>query len=318
MKLANRCLTILICIELICNNGVCVASPGMADAGEVKSHSSKQQSFTMPDEAVLALVAAIRTDDTKRIHQILGPGSSKLIHSGDTVADNQARDRFVAAFDLRWKIERNGATKATLLLGENDWPLPFPLVKTGTQWRFDAKSGEEEILNRHIGRNELAAIQVCLAYVDAQREYALKDSDNNGIHDYAMKLDSTPGVKDGLYWPTQAGESPSPLGPLVAKAKTEGYGSTLSAPYHGYLYKVMTGQGKDAPGGAYDYIVNGKMIGGFALVAYPARWGVSGIMTFIVNHDGVVFQNNLGNNTVEISSRMTHFNPDSTWTKARP
>lgn len=319
MKLAYRRLTICIGIALICIGGVGAGAAGANETVQAKpDRHPMQQGFTTPDAAVQALVAAIRTDDTQRIQRVLGPDSNKLIRSGDAVADDQARDRFVAAFDLRWKIERNGAARATLLLGENDWPFPFPLLKTGSQWRFDARSGAEEILNRRIGRNELAAIQVCLAYVDAQREYALKDSNNNGIHDYAMKLESTPATQDGLYWPTQAGEPASPLGPLVAKARAEGYASTLSEPYHGYLYKVLTGQDKDAPDGAYDYIVNGKMVGGFALVAYPARWGASGIMTFIVNHAGVVYQNNLGKETAALTSRMTRFNPDSTWTKVRP
>ena len=295
-------------------------SPAMAaEAAPVKTiHGRHQQRFATPEAAVQALVTALRSDDTKRIHHLLGPGSSKLIRSGDAVADDQARDRFVAAYERQWKLDREGDSKATLLLGGNEWPFPFPLVNMRGKWMFDARSGAEEILNRRSGRNELATIQVCLAYVDAQREYALKDGNSNGVHDYAMKLDSTPGTRDGLYWPTGEGQPPSPLGPLAAKAKAEGYEGVIGEPYHGYFYKILTGQGKDAPGGAYDYVVNGQMIGGFALLAYPARWGASGVMTFIVNHDGVVYQTNLGKETAATASKMTRFNPGSAWSKVQP
>jgi hypothetical protein len=294
-------------------------SPAIAaEAAPVTTaHGTHQQQFATPEAAVQALVAALRSDDTQRIHRVLGPGSSKLIRSGDAVADDQARDRFIAAYEQGWKIEPDGDSKATLLLGDKEWPLPFPLLKAHGRWTFDARSGAEEILNRRIGRNELGAIQVCLAYVDAQREYALTDGNSNGVHDYAVKLESTPGKRDGLYWPTGEGEALSPLGALVARAKAEGYGSGLDTPYQGYFYKVLTGQGKDAPGGAYDYVVNGQMIGGFALLAYPARWGASGVMSFIVHHDGVVFQANLGRDTAALAAKISRFNPDSKWTKVR-
>jgi hypothetical protein len=320
VKIQLRCRSTVLAIALcfICSAAASPAFASDASLPNGSQHKVKQQSFATPEEAVQALLAAFRTDDTKLIHKVLGRGSSKLIRSGDPVADDQARDRFVAAFAQRWKIEREGDYKATLLLGEKEWPFPFPLVETRGRWAFDARSGAEEILNRRIGRNELAAIQVCLAYVDAQREYALNDEDGNGVHDYAMRLDSAPGAKDGLYWPTSEGQSPSPLGPLAAKAMVEGYGSGLGEAYHGYFYKILASQGQDAPGGAYDYVVNGKMMGGFALVAYPARWGASGVMTFIVNHDGVVYQTNLGKETAVTASKMTRFNPDSTWSKVQP
>ena len=189
---------------------------------------------------------------------------------------------------------------------------------TNGRWQFDAKQGNEQVLDRRIGRNELAAIKVCLAYVDAQREYANRDRDGNGLLEYAQKLTSAPGTHDGLYWQTRAGEPPSPLGPLTANAR--GQGDDRQAPdnpYHGYYYRILTGQGKDAPGGAYDYIVDGKMIGGFALVAYPARWGGSGVMTFICNHDGVVYERNLGKDTVATASAMTVYNPDAGWEKSK-
>lgn len=187
-------------------------------------------------------------------------------------------------------------------------------MKRDGQWRFDANSGAEEILNRRIGRNELAAIQVSLAYVDAQREYALTAGNAGGLREYAMKLASSPGRKDGLYWPAQEGERQSPFGPIASKARQEGYSSQ---PYHGYHYRILTAQGSAAPGGAYDYVVKGRMIGGFALVAYPARRGASGVMTFLVSHDGVVYQKNLGRETGTIASAMTTFDPDATWARAQ-
>ncbi len=239
---------------------------------------------------------------------MLGPGSDNLISSGDPVADRQGRARFVAAFDKNSRIEMEGDAKATLVVGENDWPLPFPILKHADGWAFDAQSGAEEILDRRIGRNELAAIKVCLAYVDAQREYALTQGNRDGMHEYAMKLVSSPGKKDGLYWRTKEGWPLSPLGPLAEKAKEEGYGKTKNAahePYHGYFYRILTGQGGDAAGGAYSYVAGGRMIGGFALVAYPARWGASGVMTLIVNHEGIVYQKNLGKSTAAIASKMT-------------
>jgi hypothetical protein len=302
---------------------VTLSAPPQADAADTaaaKSHSQVQQHFTTPETAIAALIAAVRSGDAGRIGAVLGPGSDRLISSGDPVADREGRARFVAAFEKNSRIELEGDAKATLVVGENDWPLPFPVVKRADGWRFDAKSGADEILNRRIGRNELAAIQVCLAYVDAQREYALTQGDRDGRHEYAMKLVSTPGKKDGLYWPTKEGQPLSPLGPLAAKAKEEGYGKSKNAahePYHGYFYRILTGQGRDAPGGAYGYVAQGSMIGGFALVAYPARWGASGVMTLIVNHEGSVYQKNLGKQTATIASRMTLFNPDATWSKVQ-
>lgn len=289
-------------------------SAGAPDAAITRAHKHVQQGFATPEAASKALVAAIGSNDTNRIHQVLGPGTGNLIRSGDPVADRQSRERFIAAYEAQSRIERDGDAKATLFIGEKEWPFPFPIVKRADGWKFDAKSGAEEILNRRIGRNELSAIQVCLAYVDAQREYALKAINDKGVHAYAMKLVSTPGRKDGLYWPTQEGEPQSPLGPIASKAKQEGY---VSQPYHGYYYRILTAQGNDAPGGAYDYVVNGRMIGGFALVAYPGRWQASGVMTFIVSHDGIVHQKNLGKDTEAIVSRMQSFDPDATWSIVR-
>ncbi len=277
-----------------------------------------QSTYASPEDAAKALADAMRADERKLIWRVLGPGASKFIRSGDPAQDEEAREAFVAAYDKSVKFERDGDAKATLLIGPTDFPFPYLLVMKNGRWQFDAKQGNEQVLDRRIGRNELAAIKVCLAYVDAQREYARLDRDGNDLLEYAQKLASASGMRDGLYWETKAGEPPSPLGPLTANARSQGYGRpNPGGPYHGYYYKILTGQGKDAPGGAYDYVVDGKMIGGFALVAYPARWGGSGVMTFICNHDGVVFERNLGKDTVATASAMTVYNPDALWEKSR-
>ena len=280
--------------------------------------ASVQSTVASPEEAAKALADAIRADERKQIWQVLGPGASKFVRSGDPVQDEQAREAFVAAYDKAVKFEREGDTKATLLIGPGDFPFPYPLVMKHGRWQFDARQGNEQVLDRRIGRNELAAIKVCLAVVDAQREYAARDRDGNGLLEYAQKLMSTPGKQDGLYWATNAGDQPSPLGLLTANARSQGYPANGAGnPYHGYYYKILTSQGEDAQGGAYDYIVNGRMIGGFGLVAYPARWGTSGVMSFVCNHDGVVFEKNLGKDTSAIAARMSAYNPDSTWQKSQ-
>ena len=266
-----------------------------------------------------ALVAATRASATREMVKILGPEGGKLVYSGDRVADKAGREKFVASYDKKNKIVMDGDTKARLDIGEEEWPFPIPLVKDGDAWRFDTEAGAKEILARRVGRNELNAIEVCRAYVEAQREYASKDRLGDGLHEYAPKFVSSPGKHDGLYWPVAAGEEESPLGPLIASASAEGYGPTSThdgkhRPYHGYYYKILKRQGQDAPGGAYDYIVNNHLIGGFALVAFPARHGDSGVMTFIVNQDGIVHQKNLGPDTATIARRITEYNPDKTWT----
>jgi hypothetical protein len=280
--------------------------------------SSTQGTYASPEQAATALADAIRADDRKQIWRVLGPGASKFVRSGDPVQDNDARQAFVAAYDKSVKFEHAGDTKATLVIGPDDFPFPYPLVKKSGRWQFDAKQGNEQVLDRRIGRNELSAIKVCLAYADAQREYAALDRDGNGLLEYAQKLSSTPGMHDGLYWETNEGDPPSPLGLLAAGARSQGYGRQgPAAPYHGYFYKILTGQGRNADGGAYDYVVNGKMIGGFGLVAYPARWGNSGVMSFMCNHEGVVYEKNLGQDTQAIASKMTLFDPDPSWTKSK-
>jgi len=277
----------------------------------------RQMEFASPEEAVKALTEALKSNDTKSLTAILGPDSSDLVSSGDPVADKAGSQGFIRMYEQKNILEREGPDKAVLSVGNEDWPFPIPVVKKDKRWRFDTEEGREEVLARRIGRNELSVIQVCLAIVDAQREYALKDRDGDGFLEYAQKFASDPGKKDGLYWEAKQGEEQSPLGHLVATAQERGYKGTKKSdkpvPYHGYYYRILQAQGKKALGGAYDYVVNGQMVGGFALMAYPAKYGASGIMTFIVNHDGVVFQKDLGEKTGELAGAMTLFNPDKDW-----
>ena len=225
------------------------------------------------------------------------------------------------SYDDAHAVRSDGADKAVIILGRDEWPYPIPLVERGGRWRFDAKAGAETIIERRIGRNELNAIEVCRAFVGAQREYAARDLLGGGMHAYAQKVESAQGKRDGLYWPAPQGAEESPLGPLIAVAEALGFGAEGGVgrePFHGYYYRILTRQGKNAPGGAQDYVVNGHMTGGFALVAFPARYGDSGVMTFIVNQSGIVFEKNLGRYTAEIARRMTEYDPDPTWKPAAP
>jgi hypothetical protein len=273
-----------------------------------------QKSFASPEEAVKSFIEAVRSNDTKALVAIFGPGAKEIITSGDPVDDKSVRERFVKLYDEKNAIEGADTGKAVLSVGKEDSPFPIPVVKKGNAWRFDTRAGKEEILNRRIGRNELEVIEIVRAYVEAQREYVAKDRDGNGTTEFAQKFRSTPGKKDGLYWAAQEGEEESPMGPFAAKAAKEGYSKENTA-LHGYYYRIIKAQGKDAQGGAFDYLVNGKMILGFAMVAYPAKYGSSGIMTFIVNQNGIVFQKNLGKKSARIATSMKLFNPDPTWKK---
>ena len=281
---------------------------------------TEQQTFASPRQAVQALVTAVRADDAGQLLHVFGQQGDKLVRSGDRVADKTARERFVSAYDKAHKIVMDTDDKAVLAIGDHAWPFPIPMIKKDGAWHFDTAAGEEEILDRRIGRNELSAIQVCRAYVDAQSEYASQDRSGDGLLEYASRFRSSPGQHDGLYWPADENEPESPLGPLMASAQAEGYGMKRVAghrrePYHGYYYRILTRQGEGATGGAYDYVVRGHMIGGFALVAFPAKYGASGVMTFIVNQDGVVYQKDLGPDTASLARRMTEFNPDKSWKK---
>jgi hypothetical protein len=290
-----------------------VLHPATAIAGE-------QRAFLSPDQAAETLAAAWQSGSKDELLAIFGPAGERLVSSGDPVAEKQARDRLAASYAESHHIEAEGE-KATIVLGKDEWPYPIPLIKQGANWRFDAKAGAEQIIDRRIGRNEMNAIQVCRAYVEAQRDYAAKDRMGPGLREFAQKVDSSEGKFDGLYWQQAAGKEESPLGPLVAAAEAKGYGVASAEgtePFQGYLYKILTRQGAKAPGGAKDYVVNGHMTGGFALVAFPAKYGSSGVMTFVVNQDGIVFEKNLGPDTANIARDMTEFDPDATWKPAKP
>ncbi|MEN6319693.1 MAG: DUF2950 domain-containing protein [Syntrophaceae bacterium] len=278
----------------------------------------RQETFASPQEAVMVMVDAMKAANTGRLLAIFGPAGKELFSSGDNATDMQTREEFVKAYAEKNWLEAVGKKKMTLHVGKDDWTWPIPIVCTSQRWRFDTKAGSQEILARRIGENELAAIQVCLAFVDAQREYA-QEHRTGVIMEYAQKFVSDPGKSDGLCWDQKDGEKQSPLGPLVGNACKVNYGGAGQAgapqPYHGYFYKILKKQGEHAHGGAYDYVVDGKMIGGFALVAYPARYSSSGVMTFIVSHDGVAYEKNLGKNTDKVAEALTRFNPDQTWKK---
>jgi Protein of unknown function (DUF2950) len=272
-----------------------------------------QQAFKSPDEAAAALATAVKSGDKKEMLKVFGPDGEDIISSGDEVSDASYREKFTTAYDAKHAISAEGDKKAVLMLGPKDYPFPVPLVRRKTGWEFDTEAGRQEVLFRRIGHNELDAMQTSLAYVDAQNEYADKDR-GAGPGVYAQRIVSTPGHKDGLYWPADGDESP--FGELAAQASGEGYKvGGGPQPFHGYYFRILTKQGPHAPGGELDYVVNGKMIGGFALVAYPAEYGNSGVMTFIVNHAGTVYQKNLGPNTDELAKHITSFDPDKSWTK---
>ncbi len=289
--------------------------------GGVYAKSGDQKTFTSPEAAVKAMVEAVKAEDTKALVSIFGPGSRHIVLSGDPVEDRKGREWFVRRYEEKSRLAEEAPGKFILHVGGDEWPFPFPIIRADNGWKFDIKAGKEEILARRIGRNELSAIQVCLAYVDAQKEYAMmKGRAGEGLLEYAQRFVSKPGTHDGLFWESGEGHEQSPMGPLFAAAREQGYGEKplggKPTPYHGYLYRILKSQGKDAPGGARDYMIQGKMIGGFALIAYPAHYRASGVMTFIVNQDGIVYQNDLGKETRRIAHSIQAYDPDSTWTRA--
>jgi len=289
-----------------------------ATASAAAGKATTQKSFATPQEAVKALVDAVRAGSANDLLALIGQGSKSWLFSGDKVSDRAEWKRFLDAYDRKNSIRTEGDSKAVLEAGDGDWSFPAPMVKRGDRWVFDTDAGREEVLNRRVGRNELDTVQTLLAIVDAQREYAASDPDHNGINDYATKFRSSPGKKDGLYWPTKAGEPQSPLGPLVAHAVREGYGGAAKASgpiaYHGYYYRLLTAQGKAAPGGAFNYVVNGRLFGGFAVVAWPASYGNSGVQSFLVNHEGIVYEKDLGPQSAAVAAKMNLFDP-SDWKK---
>jgi hypothetical protein len=289
------------------------ALPGVMALALLSTASQAQQSYPTPEDAAAAFAAAVKSGPSD-ILKVLGKAADDIVSSGDEVADADIRQRFTSMYDAKHSIKAEANKKATLMLGPDDFPFPIPLVNTRTGWEFDTDEGRIEVLYRRIGRNELDAIQTALAYVDAQNEYADKDR-GEGAGVYAQRFVSTPGKKDGLFWRDDA--DPSPLGALAAEAAAEGYkaGEGGLRPYHGYYFRILKGQGSDAPGGVLNYVVKGKMIGGFGLIAWPAEYGNSGVKTFLVNHAGTVYEKDLGKRTEIIAKRLNLFDPDQTWKK---
>jgi hypothetical protein len=277
---------------------------------------SDQRFFETPEAAAQALVDAVLAEDTDVVRAVLGPGSGEL-SSGDPVADRTDREAFVEAAVESAAIEQEDGVddRAVLVIGD-DWPFPIPLVKVAEGWHFDMEDGLEEIYRRRIGNNELYAISVASAYGEAQEEYASVDRNGDGVREFAQRLASSEGQRDGLYWPVKDGEPESPMGPLVADAVAEGYAKSDDGepvPYHGYFYRMLPGQGASAPGGAESYVVDGRMTGGYALLAYPAEYGNSGIMSFMINQQGMVFEKDLGEDTESLARAMEVYDPDTTW-----
>ena len=272
----------------------------------------QQKGFATPQSAVDALVQAASSYDVPSLLTILGPDGKDLVSSADTVRDKNAAAAFVAKAKERSAVvvDKKNKNLATLTVGDDDWPLPVPLVKRNGQWYFDSKAGRDEVLRRRIGAHELDAIQVCRGYVEAQREYAAQAHD--GINQYAQKIISSPGKQDGLVWKNEDGTTGGPISDAIARAIAEGY-SNKREPYHGYYFKILKGQGPNAQLGRLDYVIQGVMIGGFALVAVPAEYRVTGVQTFIVNQDGVVYQKDVGPDSLNIAKAMELYNPDKTW-----
>jgi hypothetical protein len=288
--------------------------------------AGEQTLFATPDDAVKALVSAAEAKDQAALTAIFGPDREKLL-SGDPVEDAAALGRFATNLRKAVKLEPVNGSKVTVLVGDDQFPFPIPLVKEGSQWRFDTAAGLDEILSRKIGQNELSAIMTCRAYVVAQWEYFTQplDTSEDGLAVYAQKFMSTPGKRDGLYWDVAEGAKPSPMGALVTEARAEGYPAGKPpadaaaaphprTPYHGYFFRILKAQGSHAPGGKFSYVINGNMIAGYALVAYPDKWGSSGIMTFVVNQQGRIYQKNLGPDTSTVAGAMTEYDPDPSWT----
>ena len=282
--------------------------------------AAPQQTFATPEAAVDALMAAFKADSDAELLAIFGDDYKDLIVQSDRAAASATRAKALAAMQTLRVLHDSGADRRVLLIGAEAWPLPIPIVRTGERWRFASELGADEILNRRIGANERNAIYVLRAYVDAQRVYASRDRDGDGVLQYARKLGSTMGKQDGLYWPADAakGDEQSPFGPLIAESAAYLEGHKAGDAYRGYHFKILTGQGPTAAGGAYSYLINGRMLAGFAMVAYPAEWGETGVMSFIVNHNGKVFEKNLGKESTALGAKMTTFNPTAEWKAVIP
>jgi hypothetical protein len=287
--------------------------------GAAQAAPEPQRSFASAEEAAQAFVAALRGHQEADLHAILGPDADRVIDSGDKYADQELQQRFVALYDQKHAIVQTSPGQAELDVGPDDWPLPIPVVESNGRWTFDTKAGAQSVIDRRIGRNELSAIRTLLAAVDAQRDYFQRAKQESGTGVYAARFISTPGKRDGLYWPVPEGEAESPLGPLIDAAQDAGYPGELAGgkpiPYEGYNFRILKAQGPNSDGGAKSYIQSGKMTGGFAMIAWPAVFGSSGVMTFIAGPDGDVYQRDLGSGTGRIAAGMTTFDPDLDWSR---
>lgn len=275
-------------------------------------------SFASPEQAAAALATGMKTQDRDALRALFGPALEDIENPDRVQATNEFA-AFAAALDQKYQVVRESGNRYVIEVGTNSWPFPIPIVQRSGGWLFDTAAGKEELLNRRIGKNELKALEVMRAYVDAQREYASRDHDGDQVLEYAQKITSSEGQTDGLYWPPELNGEISPLGPMIAQAQGQGYfGGGIDPdqgprPFYGYYFKILKKQGKHAPGGKYNYVINGNMIGGFAMVAWPAEYGHSGIMTLIVNQQGVVYQQDLGPKTSKLASKMTAYDPDPAW-----
>jgi len=288
-----------------------VAATG-AEPAKPATATAKQQHFASAEAAATALLGAVKSGDSAAMLAVLGPDAKPILDSGDAVADREMMERFTASYDAAHKLTSTNARRSELVVGKDEWPFPIPIVKESAGWRFDTAAGQEEILDRRVGRNERSTIQTCLAVVDAQREYYTRNPNKDPLLHYARRFNSTEGKRDGLYFSTGEDEEQSPLGELVAQARDEGY-TNKPVPYHGYYYRILDAQGPNARDGAYSYVAKGELIGGFAVVAYPAIYDNSGVMTFIVNQDGVVHQKDLGPDTAKTARAIERFDPDKSW-----
>lgn len=311
--------------EPACTNPAATTAPAAQAAENSRptpgATQPTQETFASPEEAAAALKEAVRERDRETMLRIFGPDGQQLIFSGDPVQDDNRMASFEQHMTEQLRVDHPDANKAILYIGAQNWPFPIPVVNNDGLWSFDTAAGKDEILNRRIGRNELSTIDVCQAFVRAEKEYAQKERDDSKMTQYARRFRSTPGQHDGLYWEPTSADDLSPMSDLVAGAEAEGYTTpplkSHRQPYHGYFYHILTAQGPDAPGGKMDYLVDGHLTKGVALVAYPDEWGNSGVMTFIVNQDGKVYQKDLGPQTSEIAAQITEYNPDSSWQEVK-
>ena len=289
-------------------------------AAPLAAAAAPQETFATPEAAVDALMAALKADSDPAMVAIFGEEHKDLFLTSDRAASSATRAKILAAMQTLRVLREPSKDRRVLVIGDEAWPVPIPIVRVGERWRFATEEGKDELVNRRIGGNERNAIYVLRAYIDAQRAYAARDRDGDGVFQYAQKLASAPGKHDGLYWPADAakGDEPSPFGPLIAESAAYLKGHTAGDAYRGYHFRILTRQGKDAPGGAYNYVINGRMIAGFAMVAYPAEYGSSGVMTFIVSHNGTVYEKNLGKVSAAIGEKMTTFDPGAGWKATAP